>query len=158
MREPLLNADSDMVATLSDTRSRAASRGLSLFGRGLREAALLLILATLPAVALAVYAKGPAEPAPQAQAVPADALWIDARSETDFARGHILGALNLNEDNWETALVQVFETWQPPRPIVVYCSAGCSASEKIAEKLTDLGIEPVEIYQGGFEAWKRSNG
>lgn len=125
--------------------------------RGLREAALIAGCAMLPALALYGYSRVKPEHKPIMQAVSTDALWIDARSEADFAHEHVPGALNLNEHNWDDALARVFETWQPPRPIVVYCSAGCPAGAKIAARLTELGIEPIRVFEGGFEKWKQSN-
>lgn len=136
-----------------------SARGLHrLVFRGLREASLIAFFAALPAVALYTRVKGKSENQPVVQPVPEDALWIDARSEAEFAREHIPGALCLNEANWNSALAHVFETWQPPRPIMVYCSTGCSSGAKIAARLTELGIEPVQVFEGGFEKWKASNG
>jgi rhodanese-related sulfurtransferase len=89
--------------------------------------------------------------------VPANALWIDARSAPEFAREHVPGALNLNETNWNEALVKLFQTWRRPRPIVVYCSFRCSSGTKVATKLKELGVEPVQVLEGGFERWKQSN-
>lgn len=154
-----MNAAAEIMGALRDSTPVVERRGRYPLGwRCIREAAILAVAAMLPAMALAFYSGETPEPEATAQAIPADALWIDARSEAEFERGHVPGAVNLNEENWETGLVKVFETWQPPRPIVVYCSAGCSSGEKIAAKLTELGIEPVEVYQGGFEKWKQSNG
>lgn len=123
-----------------------------------RDAVLILLCAALPAAAM--YSIRSQTPPTNGIATPVgkDVLWVDARSAEDFAKEHIPGALSLNEKNWESALPRLFETWQPPRSIVVYCSAGCPASAKIAAKLAELGIEPVQIMEGGYEEWKRSNG
>jgi len=125
-----------------------------------RQVVPLLILALLPFLGAYVNSRN-TKPAPQTvpsqeSKIPPDALWIDARADADFAQVHVPGAVNLNEKNWDTNLAQLFEIWEPPRPIIVYCSAGCNSGEKIAAKLTDLGIEPVHVYEGGFETWKKS--
>jgi rhodanese-related sulfurtransferase len=125
------------------------------------ETLILSLSACVPALALFSYRQHTSDVpavAKGASKFAQDALWIDARSTAEFEKGHIPGALSLNEKNWEDALPQLFETWQPPRLIVVYCSAGCPASAKIAAKLTELGIDPVQVMEGGFEEWKRSNG
>jgi rhodanese-related sulfurtransferase len=128
--------------------------------RGVREVATLAGCAVFLAVAIFSQARLTAVPPVNTavpEAIPEGVHWIDARSEEEYARDHIPGALCLNEQNWEEVLPQLFETWQPPTQIVVYCDAGCPASAKIAGKLEELGIEPVKIMEGGFEAWKRSN-
>lgn len=130
---------------------------LPLMKKGCGEAMCIALLAAIPAAALYCYGRVSPKPAKVASAAPvadANTLWIDARPETEYAKGHIPGALSLNEHNWDNGLVRLFETWQPPRRIVVYCSAGCSDSAKVATRLRELGIEPVEVIQEGFEGWK----
>ena len=84
-------------------------------------------------------------------------LWIDTRAREDYDGGHIDGAVLLNEEKWDGMLADVFAIWKPDRPIVVYCSAGCEQSEKVALRLRDLGLEPVYFLRGGYEAWKDSH-
>lgn len=85
-----------------------------------------------------------------------DAVWVDARARPDYDNGHVAGAVMLNEDEWDSLIEGVFEIWQPGRPIVVYCNAGCPSSEKVAQRLRDMGIEPVYYLRGGYEAWKKT--
>ena len=87
----------------------------------------------------------------------AAAMWIDARSQDAFHAGHIPGALNLNRDNWETALPHLFKLYSPGKVVIVYCSTGCRESEEIANRIRDLGLEPVDVLEGGFEAWQKGN-
>lgn len=83
-------------------------------------------------------------------------LWIDARSRENYNAGHIHGAILLNEQGWDGMLSKVFEAWKPDRPIIVYCTAGCEESAKVALRLRDLGLEPVYFLRGGYETWKRT--
>jgi thiosulfate sulfurtransferase len=85
-----------------------------------------------------------------------DLVWVDARSIEEYEQGHVSGAILLNEEKWDSMLGNLFQAWQPPRTIIVYCDAGCQASQKVAQRLRDLGIEPVYTLKGGYEAWKRS--
>lgn len=90
-------------------------------------------------------------------ALPADMgliQWIDARTEEEFATGHMPGALNLNEDNWETKLTDLLMLWDPAVPIVVYCaSGGCQSSKAVAQRLkAELQTEAIFHLQGGWEA------
>jgi rhodanese-related sulfurtransferase len=83
-------------------------------------------------------------------------LWIDARARGDYDIGHVTGAISLTEDGWDQMLPAVFEAWKPDRAIIVYCSADCEESEKVAMRLRDLGMDPVYYLKGGYEAWKRA--
>ena len=141
-------------------RTNFPAAAWNVLGRGFQEAVILAGCALFLALAVFSHAKLTAVPpviTEVAAIVPENVLWIDARSEADYSAEHIPGALCLNEKNWEESLPRFFETWQPPTQIVVYCDAGCPASAKIAARLEELGIEPVKIMEGGFEAWKRSN-
>ena len=87
-----------------------------------------------------------------------EVLWIDARSGADFETSHIPEAISLNEDNWETGIVDLMGAWlTAPRPIVVYCgSESCGTSKRIAERLREA-LPDAEIYslKGGWDAWSR---
>ena len=143
-------------------RSSSPAAAWNVLGRGFQEAVILAGCALFLALAVFSHARLTAVPpviteVADVAPIPEGVFWIDARSEADFSAEHIPGAVCLNEKNWEAALPRFFETWQPPTQIVVYCDAGCPASVKIAARLEELGIEPVKIMEGGFEAWKRSN-
>lgn len=82
------------------------------------------------------------------------ALWIDARTESDFAAAHLEGSLLLNEESWESGFVSLLERWAPGTPIVVFCSSqSCLRSHQVAERLREeLGFEDVYSLAGGWEA------
>jgi rhodanese-related sulfurtransferase len=84
-------------------------------------------------------------------------VWIDARPQDAFQAGHIPGALDLNRDNWDAALPRLFEVYSPGKVVIVYCSTGCTESEEIADRIRNLGLEPVKVLKGGFEAWQKGN-
>jgi rhodanese-related sulfurtransferase len=43
------------------------------------------------------------------------------------------------------------------KEMVVYCSSfDCTASEKAAEKLQDMGYTNVHVYKGGVKEWKEA--
>lgn len=85
-----------------------------------------------------------------------DALWIDARSESDYQRDHIPEAIRLTEDNWDEGIFLLMEAWlSAPRPIIVYCgSQSCGTSKRIAEQLREA-LPQAEVYSlhGGWDAW-----
>ncbi|EDY81959.1 rhodanese-like domain protein [Verrucomicrobiia bacterium DG1235] len=82
------------------------------------------------------------------------ALWVDARVEEDFKRGHLNGAISVNEENWEMGFMALLEVWTPGSPIVVYCSSqSCLRSHHVAERLREeLGVEEAFALDGGWEA------
>ena len=84
-------------------------------------------------------------------------LWLDARPDDQFARGHIPGALQLNEDQWDPLLREMLTAWSPERKIVVYCSRkSCNLSHEVAERLRkDAGLTNVFVLGGGWEEWEQ---
>ncbi len=87
-------------------------------------------------------------------------LWIDARSESAFAAGHIPTARRLAVQDWEALLPGILEVWDPASPIIVYCdAAGCDVSRQVARRLqVELQADPVYVLEGGWEAWHRVQG
>ncbi|CAA6692027.1 MULTISPECIES: rhodanese-like domain-containing protein [unclassified Lentimonas] len=85
-----------------------------------------------------------------------DVLWVDARSEAEFIADHIPEAVLLQEDNWETGIVELMGAWLiNPRTIIVYCgSESCGTSQRIADRLRET-LPDAEIYslKGGWDAW-----
>lgn len=131
--------------------------------RAFREAAAIGLIALLPAsISWARRQASSKELAPyevilnDKRLSGSNVVWVDARAQTDYDNGHITGAVLLNEENWDFLLGGVFEVWQPDKPIVVYCNAGCQSSEKVAQRLRDMGMEPVYFLRDGYEAWKKT--
>jgi rhodanese-related sulfurtransferase len=139
-------------------------------GRSLvRQVLFLLGLAFLPAISQALYYRGTVSwqqpPVDSASVSVAEAkgwgaavLWVDARSEDAFAKGHVPGAMHLDEDEWNTLLPAVLAAWSPERKVVVYCSREtCNASHAVAERLRhEVQLKNVHVLQGGWEEWEKS--
>ncbi len=132
-----------------------------------RQLFLLIGLAFLPAISQAIYYRNlvsweqpPADSAPvslaQAKAWGDTVLWIDARPDEQFARGHVPGAVQLNEDRWDELLRRMLTAWSPERKVVVYCSRQtCNASHEVAERLRkEAGLTNVYVLSGGWEEWE----
>jgi len=135
----------------------------------LRQSAVLLALALLPALVEAVYlrAKIPWEArvaesnfveVTTARSWGDTVLWVDARPSAEFERDHIAGAVSLNEDRWTEGLAEFLGTqWSPEKKIIVYCSAAsCNLAEDVARRLRDEAKLPndIKILKGGWEAWQ----
>lgn len=137
--------------------------------RTLTQAALLLVLSAGVAAATAwLHPRAPAWrvaatgerwdlTAEQAAALGPDALWVDARRESDYRSGHAPGAILLNEEGWGDQLFTHQDRLQAAmgQPVVVYCDgSGCERSRHVAERLRELlGLEPVYVLRGD---WRRA--
>lgn len=134
--------------------------------RTLRETFLLLLIALAPAALavafhpeLADRDRAGLEPGAvrlvEVRAWQPGPIWIDARSEAEFAADHIPGALLLNDENFDAALGELLTAWQPGTRIVVYCSSlSCDTSQAVAERLRAAGLDEVYFLHGGWETWQ----
>lgn len=135
-----------------------------------RQILLLVGLAFLPAIGEALYFRHttpwnsrPVDSAPvtvtQAEGWGNQVLWVDARPDTQFARGHIEGAMQLNEDRFDELLRQFLSAWSPERKVVVYCSQlSCNASHEVAERLRkEANLKNIYVLQGGWEEWQKQH-
>src|SRR5581483_5100167 len=125
-------------------------------GRALRQVIAILLLPLLPAVATAFW--HPRKPSWQSDEVTLavaaawgdDLLWVDARPDADFAKGHIPGAIQLNEDRWDELMDGVLDRFSTSRKIVVYCSSlSCQTSHDVARRLREEAqISNVFVLKG----------
>ena len=134
----------------------------------LRQSAVLVALALLPAAVQALYlrdkipwqsrvAESDFVEVQTARDWGANVIWVDARPSDEFERDHVPGAVSLNEDRWGEALAQFLaKDWVPEKKIVVYCSAAsCNLAEDVARRLREEAklSNEIRILKGGWEAW-----
>ncbi|MFZ5620653.1 MAG: rhodanese-like domain-containing protein [Pseudomonadota bacterium] len=82
-----------------------------------------------------------------------DLVIIDARMKTEYAKGHIEGAVNLLNT---TLRREDLEEAVPDRstPIVVYCNGDrCLRSSDAVRKALDWGYRNVFWFRGGWKEW-----
>jgi rhodanese-related sulfurtransferase len=85
------------------------------------------------------------------------AIIIDARSEGEFAEGHLPGALNIPIDNFIDYYNHLDEQVPTNATVIVYCqSVTCDQSENLARELRLMGYERVLVYRGGWEEWSEA--
>jgi rhodanese-related sulfurtransferase len=134
-----------------------------------RQALLLIALASVPAVGEAIYFRDKVSwqsldrssemvTLDKAQSWGANAIWVDARPDNEFEQDHVPGAIPLNEDRWNELLPTLLARWSLEKRIVVYCgSQSCNASREVARRLRDeAGLKEVFVLQGGWETWLKS--
>jgi rhodanese-related sulfurtransferase len=88
-----------------------------------------------------------------------EVIWIDARQREDFEKGHIPGAMLLNEQGWTDQLWEIWPTLETGDvPVVVYCdSRACHASRKIADRLRqNTGREGIFVLKGGWAEYEKA--
>ena len=133
-----------------------------------RRIVVLLLIAAIPAVAVALW--HPRKPSWQKwggdlreislkQVASEDAVWIDARSEAAYQRGHIPGAVSLDEARWEESLPALVAAWRPGVRLVVYCDgADCGTSRSVARRLKrEFGWQEIYVLKGGWRAFKEAH-
>lgn len=87
------------------------------------------------------------------------ALWIDARSAEEFARGHVAKAISMPAAEWDARIEAVLTEWSPGQTVVVYCGGNdCLASDAVARRLREeLGITDVRVLAGGWQLERRDD-
>jgi rhodanese-related sulfurtransferase len=78
---------------------------------------------------------------------------IDARDPTQFAKGHIPGAINMD---WREVLAKR-NVIPKNKPVLIYCNTG-SLSAQAGFALRVAGWENVRILQGGMAEWQAKGG
>ena len=75
---------------------------------------------------------------------------IDVREESEFARGHLPGAVHLSKGLIERDI----EAWIPDHntPIVLYCGGGYRSALS-ADNIQKMGYLDVLSMDGGWRAW-----
>lgn len=79
-----------------------------------------------------------------------DAVVVDIRSAEAFARGHIVNAKNIPQDELDGKVDQL-EKYKGT-PIIAVCDAGVTTT-KTVNKLRSAGFESVFGLKGGMAGW-----
>ncbi len=85
------------------------------------------------------------------------ALFLDARSPSEYAAGHIAGALNAPLSEGEERLLQVLDGVPDFAVIITYCDGeGCTLSKELAIMIEAFGFPNVHVLVNGWSVWKKS--
>jgi 3-mercaptopyruvate sulfurtransferase SseA len=87
------------------------------------------------------------------------AAFVDARNETAFAQGHILGAVHLPPHGHadESPIIARLQTY--PMVVVYDDDVGCKIAEDVAKHLVkEDGLPDVRVLDGSWMAWQQSGG
>lgn len=80
---------------------------------------------------------------------------VDTREESEYAAGHIDGALLLPRGMLEFKIGSIPELADKSKAVLIYCRLG-NRSALAAQTMQLLGYTNVLSMAGGFEAWKKS--
>ena len=87
-----------------------------------------------------------------------ETLFIDARSESDFKKRHINGAINLYEKEFDEFIDDFLSLRDPETQIITYCDGiHCSLGKELAEKLFSVGYNNVYYLENGLTRWEEKN-
>jgi len=82
-------------------------------------------------------------------------LFADARSQEDYAAGHIDGARSLALYRFDEWITDFLATTALETPIITYCEgADCYLARELAERLAALGFETVFFLEDGWGQWQ----
>ena len=82
-------------------------------------------------------------------------VFIDARPQDDYEKGHIKGARGLPWKEVDRNFMQVTEGISPDTPIITYCDGEiCELSHNLAIFLLDMGFRNVRVLVNGWALWK----
>lgn len=75
---------------------------------------------------------------------------VDARTPSEFAQGHIPGAINIdvNGQSWDAETGKL----DKKQPVAIYCRSG-RRSKIAAERLVNQGFEKITELDGGILSW-----
>lgn len=84
-------------------------------------------------------------------------LFVDVRSPGDYEVGHVPGAVNLPEEEFEQRFPALRPRLARAETIVVYCkSTDCGKSLWSAIRLHQAGLTQTSIYPEGWNEWSDS--
>ena len=86
------------------------------------------------------------------------AVFVDARSNSQFIEGHIPGAYNLPQEDLERSLADFVVAYPLDALIVTYCDGeACELSNLAAMTLRDKGYTNVRVFFNGWTIWAIRN-
>lgn len=86
------------------------------------------------------------------------AVFVDARTSSDYARGHIPNAVNLPYDAPDklSRIASIAQELSVDTLLIVYCDGvDCNKAYYVASELYDFGFKKIALMVEGLEGWKR---
>jgi rhodanese-related sulfurtransferase len=81
--------------------------------------------------------------------------FIDARHASDYADGHLPGAINIPVDTLNANFNAALATIPTNTPLVIYCqSDACPYAGILSKRLSAAGYANLRLFPGGWDEWK----
>ena len=85
------------------------------------------------------------------------AVFLDARSEEDYSRGHVQCAQNIPWQSFEKYMDRIWGVIPEEAVIVTYCDGEhCALSEDLAKELIAMGYKNVKVLLNGWTRWSEA--
>jgi len=85
------------------------------------------------------------------------ALFLDARSPEDYAKGHLPGSLVLFNEEFEEYYPDLEDQIKAADRVITYCDGiECGRAPEIAGRLLELVEVPVFCFTDGYPAWTKA--
>lgn len=85
------------------------------------------------------------------------ALFVDARPQSQYADGHIRGALSLPWQAADRYFIELVDQLEGARTLITYCDGeSCDLSHELALFLKERGLENVRVLVNGWTVWQQA--
>ncbi|MGB8717823.1 MAG: rhodanese-like domain-containing protein [Desulfobacterales bacterium] len=85
------------------------------------------------------------------------ALFVDARPQSQYADGHIRGALSLPWQDADRYFIELVDQLEGARTLITYCDGeSCDLSHELALFLKEMGFENVRVLVNGWTVWQQA--
>jgi len=82
------------------------------------------------------------------------AIFVDSRSEEEYGKGHIPGAVSVSLEEVMKGKKNLLEQLPSGRLLVIYCEGGdCLTSLNLGKLLYKKGLKNIRIFSGGWSEW-----
>jgi len=81
------------------------------------------------------------------------AIFVDSRSDEEYADGHIPGAVHMPWEEFDTFSGDLPAFIPRGTTIIAYCGGSCESSAELADALAELGYPEANVFLDGWPLW-----
>jgi rhodanese-related sulfurtransferase len=81
--------------------------------------------------------------------------FVDARSASAFAQGHVAGAMHLPPVGHADEAARMAELAQKKTVVVYDDLSACNLADSVSQRLKERGVRDVRVLEGGWGAWQK---
>src|SRR4029077_8392910 len=80
--------------------------------------------------------------------------FVDARTASAFAQGHVAGAIHLPPIGHPDEALRMAELGQKKTVVVYDDLSSCNLADSAGQRLRSRGVRDVRVLEGGWPAWQ----